>query len=71
MPFPTVKSDPWERPRRSPRRAQHLWPAEWWMQLVREAKRGWTGLQSPGTISPECLELIAEFNHRLGCITRR
>jgi hypothetical protein len=63
MPFPTVKSSPWGKPRRRRKRAG-LWPDSCWKQLVEQAKKDHEklGIGSIGVISPACLALIAEFN---------
>ncbi len=61
MPFPTVRSDPWKKRRRARRR---LWLESCWRRLTAQARQDWIVLHvgGPGVISPNCLELIAEFN---------
>jgi hypothetical protein len=61
MPFPTVKTDPWKKRRRRVRRSP-LWPAEWWVELCKQATRD--ALEYGQAISPACLLLIADFNRR-------
>jgi hypothetical protein len=63
--FPTVKSSPYGV-RKARRREDHLWPRSWWKELCEqaEADRDLTRGRA-GTISPACLEMIAEFNRRI------
>lgn len=59
MPFPTVKSNPYQAGLKR-RRQSVLWSAEFWKRLVEQAKADCTA-----AISEECLRMIGEMNEML------
>jgi len=55
--YAPVKSDPWKKGLRRPRRRFQLWPGKFWKRLVDQARNDWTQ-----DVSPRCQEMIAEMN---------
>ena len=70
MPFPTVKTDPWKKGARKPRRRFTLWSESFWRLLVKteheergDAIFGCTA--SNVCMTEKCVELVSEQNFLL------
>jgi hypothetical protein len=63
MPFPAVKTSPWDKGKRPRRKRSGLWSGTFWRKLVKQAK---SDQHVHGReISPVCLEMIGDMNEWL------
>lgn len=60
MTFPTVKSDPWAKGKKTRRRRFTLWSSAFWKKLVDQAYE-----DRPQKMSPATVDMIGDMNELL------